>query len=118
MKRNDMVESMVEFYESIPDGASSYHKMDMLLSRLERSGMLPPEAADFNIGNNWGLEDKWTVEYESSEIPYGKVISDRINVELLKMRDTMVSECYDILKVYKEPDGTLTVEKMLTAKKN
>lgn len=43
MKRTDMVKSMVKFYESIPDGASSYHKMDMLLSRLERLEMMPPK---------------------------------------------------------------------------
>lgn len=53
MKRTDMVSGMVEFYESIPEGASSYHKMDMLLSRLERLGMLPPpddsEAVTGNI---------------------------------------------------------------------
>lgn len=93
MKRNDMVKSMVEFYESIPDGASSYHKMDMLLSRLERLGMLPPEAADFNIGNNWELEDKWTVEYESSEIPYGKSVVEQVNAEIKEL-----NRIVDILK--------------------
>lgn len=53
MKRSKAVETMVEFYESIPEGASSYHKMDRLLSRLERLGMLPPpddsEAVTGNI---------------------------------------------------------------------
>lgn len=42
MKRTEAVETMVEFYESIPEGASNYHKMDMLLSRLERLGVQPP----------------------------------------------------------------------------
>ena len=42
MKRTEMIKKILDFYESIPEGACDYHKMDMLLSRLERLGMLPP----------------------------------------------------------------------------
>lgn len=37
-----MIENMILFTQSIPENASDYHKMDMLLSRMERLGMLPP----------------------------------------------------------------------------
>lgn len=30
----------------------------MVLARCESVGMLPPEAADFNIGNNWEPEEE------------------------------------------------------------
>jgi hypothetical protein len=41
--RVEAVNKMKDFYESIPEGASSYHKMDMLLSFMQRNlGVLPP----------------------------------------------------------------------------
>lgn len=66
MKRIEAVETMVDFYESIPEGASSYHKMDMLLSRLERIGMLPPENGliTYDIYNNVRYCRKWESENE------------------------------------------------------
>ena len=68
MKRNEMIEHMINFVESTPRKASTYHKMDMLLSRMERLGMKPPlripklteygEPNGFNIGEfTWQAED-------------------------------------------------------------
>ena len=37
-----MIEEMINFVNSTPSKASDYHKMDMLLSRMERLGMKPP----------------------------------------------------------------------------
>lgn len=66
MKRTEMINEMVEFYESIPDGASSYHKMDMLLSRLERLKMLPPVNGIYNPMTLGRLgENKWEPENET-----------------------------------------------------
>ena len=42
MTRNEMIDEMIKFVESTPNEASDYHKIDMLLSRMERLGMLPP----------------------------------------------------------------------------
>ncbi len=38
-----MIDQMINFMKSIPEEASEYHKMDMLLSRMERLEMLPPD---------------------------------------------------------------------------
>ena len=43
LTRVEAVKSMEDFYKTIPEGASTYHKMDMLLSFLQRNvGVLPP----------------------------------------------------------------------------
>lgn len=42
MKRSEMIEHMINLIESTPEGASMYHRMDILLSRMERLGMSPP----------------------------------------------------------------------------
>ena len=42
MTRNEMIEQMINFAKSTPEDASNYHRYDMLLSRMERLGMLPP----------------------------------------------------------------------------
>jgi len=44
MERNEMVDHMINMIESTPEEASMYHRMDMLLGRMERLGMLPPDA--------------------------------------------------------------------------
>lgn len=43
MRRSEALEAMIQIYNTTPDKATSYHKMDMLLSRLERIGMMPPK---------------------------------------------------------------------------
>lgn len=37
-----MIEEMIKFLKSTPELASDYHRMDMLLSRMQRLGMKPP----------------------------------------------------------------------------
>ena len=37
-----MIEEMIRFIKSTPELASDYHRMDMLLSRMERLGVKPP----------------------------------------------------------------------------
>lgn len=65
MKRSKMIELMIKLYDSTPERASSYHKMDMLLSRLERFGMSPPphfgnlpEIEGNNVNISWEEEDE------------------------------------------------------------
>lgn len=53
----------------------------MVLARCESVGMLPPEAADFNIGNNW--------EPEEVETPYGKSIVEQVNTEIKELNKAM-----------------------------
>lgn len=76
MKRSDAINQLVHFYGSIPDGASSQHKMDMLLSRIERLGMLPPrytktltdDERDMEVSNEtafllgWKFVNEWEPE--------------------------------------------------------
>jgi len=64
MIRDDMIEEMISFVNSIPEGASEYHKMDMLLSRMERLGMLAP-AVGVGEEDDWGFLD---YKYEWEDI--------------------------------------------------
>lgn len=58
----------------------------MVLARCESVGMLPPEAADFNIGNNWEPE-------EEVETLYGKSVIEEVNAEIKEL-----NKIVDILK--------------------
>lgn len=42
MLREDMVTRIGKFLTSVPEEANIYHRADMLLSFIERLGMLPP----------------------------------------------------------------------------
>ena len=42
MIRDEMIQYMIDFFKSTPKDASDYHKMDMLLSRMQRLGMKAP----------------------------------------------------------------------------
>lgn len=70
MKRSEAINQLVHFYESIPDGASSQHKMDMLLSYIERLGMLPPEIKNPLVKQNnaivWAQERFLDDQYNRS----------------------------------------------------
>jgi len=44
MKRDYMIEEMINFYNSTPEEASDYHTFDMLLSHMQRLGMLAPSS--------------------------------------------------------------------------
>jgi hypothetical protein len=39
-KRQELIEQLAQFYDSIPKEASSYHKMDVLMSNLVRHGII------------------------------------------------------------------------------
>ena len=41
MTRDDKIEAMVKFLKSVPSIASDYHRVDMLLSFMERKGLGP-----------------------------------------------------------------------------
>ena len=43
MKRSEAIEEMIKFVQSTPEEASDYHKMDMLLSRIKRIGVVLTE---------------------------------------------------------------------------
>lgn len=84
MKRSEMVEEMINFYISIPNKASVYHKMDMLLSRMERIGILPPphfgnlpKIEGNNVNASWEEEDStpWCTVCDF-ELSNGKTICD------------------------------------------
>jgi len=40
MKRSEMIQEMINLYNSTPVEASDYHTFDILLSRMERLGIL------------------------------------------------------------------------------
>jgi len=63
MKREDMIEEMINFYNSTPEEASDYHTFDMLLSRMERLGMKPPccECFPGKMIMAWEDEDEYTI---------------------------------------------------------
>ena len=50
MKRKDLIEDLVNILNTMPEGASNYHIVDMLIGRAERLGMLPP-ATEYFIEN-------------------------------------------------------------------
>ncbi len=57
----------------------------MVLARCLSVGMLPPDAVDFNIGNNWEPE-------EEIEEPYGKSVGKEANIlikELNRIVDSL-----------------------------
>lgn len=58
MKRSQMLEFIKSFM--IDGNYRNYTttEADELLDMLEFQGMLPPEAADFNLGNTWEPEDE------------------------------------------------------------
>ena len=61
MKRSEMIDQMINFHKSTPEGVSDYHRFDMLLSRMERLGILPPATTIFNTNDDnfptWEDED-------------------------------------------------------------
>jgi len=108
MKRSEMVMLMTDFYNTIPDNASTYHEMDVLLSRIQYLGMLPPHLHTAKLtGNIWELEDDeipYSVQdtilevvskdfWEHMDIPYGKSIVEEVNAEIKEL-----NRIVDILK--------------------
>lgn len=56
MKRSEMLELLKQ---DLKDSVGDVDlQARMVLSRVLSCGMVPPEAADFNIGNNWEPEDE------------------------------------------------------------
>lgn len=98
MKRSEMLKRVCEKFEEFSTnqqyrGYSNEGLTEVFLDLFLNEGMLPPEAADFNIGNNWEPE-KWAVEYKCSKQLNGINTSEVIHDEA----------------------ATLTWEKLLTAK--
>ena len=63
MKRSEILkiiqQAIVDHNKSIGDfeGYGAYSH-ELILDRILEAGMLPPEAADFNLGNTWEPEDE------------------------------------------------------------
>ena len=113
MKRSEMLAIIYDaFFDclDIPNESFVTNKKfdEYILDKIEKAGMIPPEAADFNIGNNWEPEEPRVEELNK----IGKRISNQIDAELLKSRDTLVEQCYDILKEYEIPYGKSVVEQV------
>lgn len=67
MTRNEMLTVMVELYNDIPEGASSYHKMDILLGKIQRLGMSPPEVFGIKVEDelkSFSVSRYWEEENE------------------------------------------------------
>ena len=59
MTRDEMIEYMSNLVESTPEDASMYHRMNMLLSRMERLGMVPP--------NQYACTNEFRFEWEPKD---------------------------------------------------
>lgn len=73
MKRSDLIKELMDLYNSIPEEASSYHIVDILIGRAERLGMLPPTfTKPIHIVNGLAythyLVNEWDLEEEYEEI--------------------------------------------------
>lgn len=110
MRRSEVVNIMKELYNDIPDGASSYHKMDVLLYKLERLGLHPPETYMKGMpevdGNKVVLE--W--DDENEEELYGESVVAEVNADIKALKGLCTASYID------DSIGTLTLEKLLTAK--
>ena len=51
-----MIDEMIRFIKTTPQEASNYHRFDMLLSRMERLGMVHSTYQDPE--HTWDLEDE------------------------------------------------------------
>ena len=67
MKRSKMVDIMVDFYNTIPDNSSTYHEMDMILSKIQRLGMLPPSTYKTKVIVDGGSDWEGPVDIEVSK---------------------------------------------------
>lgn len=66
MKRSEALQTMLDTdkgWRMCIESSGNYrvdqlNRMENILKTLELIGMLPPEAADFNLGNTWEPEDE------------------------------------------------------------
>ena len=60
MKRTELIAELVKFYDTIPDEASSYHIVDMLISRAEGLGMsyIDDKQNGYGLSIGWDLEEE------------------------------------------------------------
>lgn len=75
MKRTEMIEILTELMRSIPSYASAEHKVDIILGKAERLGMLPPVTVmksdpvnkDYlnEIISDMDMKCAWEEEYET-----------------------------------------------------
>lgn len=75
MKRSDLINSLVKILETMPEGASNYHIVDILIGKAERLGMLPPDTVNPDLEGEYN--DKWTfidsgVLIYPNHVDYGK----------------------------------------------
>lgn len=61
MKRIEFIEKLAKFLDTFPEGCSNYHICDMLISKAEKMGMLPPDTL---AKNGFEYENKWEEEDE------------------------------------------------------
>lgn len=92
MKKSELLALLKQDIQDAADDLDLQARM--VLARCISVGMLPPEAADFNIGNNWEPEE-----------PYGKSIVEEVNTDIKRINDIAISSVH-----------TLTLKKLLTAK--
>lgn len=95
MKRSEIVKIVSEKFEEFAanqqyTGFSNEGLTEVFLDLFLNEGMLPPEAADFNIGNNWEPEE--------------------VNTDIEQLRGVYTDLYWD------NTAETLTYEKLLTAK--
>lgn len=105
MKRSEVVNLMVDFYNTIPDDSSTYHEMDMLLARLERIGLHPPETYMKGLPEVEGNKVVLAWDDEDEEELYGESVVAEVNTDIKRLNDIAISSAH-----------TLTLEKLLTAK--
>jgi len=58
MKRSEIIVELVKLYDSFPREASSYHKIDMLLRKAKRLGVISINMPDFEELEESYEEDK------------------------------------------------------------
>jgi hypothetical protein len=46
IKQSEVIQKLAKLYDSIPEGASSYHICDMLMYKAERLGLITKEEHD------------------------------------------------------------------------
>jgi hypothetical protein len=105
MRRSEALEAMIRLYNTIPDKATTFHKMDMLLSRLERIGLNPPATYMKGMSEVEGNKVVLTWDDEDEDVPYGKSVVKEVNADIKRINDIAISSAH-----------TLTLEKLLTAK--
>lgn len=82
MKRSEIVNIMKELYNDMSDGASSYHKMDVLLYKLECLGLHPPETYMKGLPEVEGNKVVLAWDDEDEDELYGESVVEQVNADI------------------------------------